>query len=320
MSTEDIIFLMASHIAIVDGEIDMREIQTLNENFNVSDNIKEEQANIFSGEPKIRLEDLIDKAKKFRISEKEGLFKILLIIAYADAHYHSKEIEKINDIAKKLDFPQEILKKNEEEIRKEVKVYIEKKRSVLEVISSILYKVTKSEVFENRLLSGKEFVDRIKSILSKAVEDLNFASFYMEEVNDVLSSNYRKLGNYINQIKKHQRNDDSSKELTTFVETLDKKIELIISERLRENREILDKKKRTIEYFTIAFMGRTKAGKSTFHKVITGVEVDDIGVGKLRTTRFNRVFNWENIRIVDTPGIGAPGGQSDTETAKTIID
>lgn len=67
-------------------------------------------------------------------------------------------------------------------------------------------------------------------------------------------------------------------------------------------------------------MGRTKAGKSTFHKVITGEETDDIGVGKLRTTRFNRVFNWENIRIVDTPGIGAPGGKADTETARSIVD
>ena len=67
-------------------------------------------------------------------------------------------------------------------------------------------------------------------------------------------------------------------------------------------------------------MGRTKAGKSTFHKVITQQENDDIGVGKLRTTRYNRSWYWNKLRIVDTPGIGAPGGEADTEIAKSIID
>ena len=67
-------------------------------------------------------------------------------------------------------------------------------------------------------------------------------------------------------------------------------------------------------------MGRTKAGKSTLHKVITQQENDDIGVGKLRTTRYNRSWYWNKLRIVDTPGIGAPGGEADTEIAKSIID
>ena len=43
----------------------------------------------------------------------------------------------------------------------------------------------------------------------------------------------------------------------------------MINSSLAENLAILDKKKRNIRYFTIAFMGRTKAGKSTFHKIIT---------------------------------------------------
>lgn len=45
-----------------------------------------------------------------------------------------------------------------------------------------------------------------------------------------------------------------------------------------------------------------------------------IGVGKQRTTRFNRVYEWKNIRIIDTPGIGAPGGKSDEEIAESIIE
>lgn len=94
----------------------------------------------------------------------------------------------------------------------------------------------------------------------------------------------------------------------------------IIDNSLTSNREVLDKKRRNIRYFTIAFMGRTKAGKSTLHKVITQQENDDIGVGKLRTTRYNRSWYWNKLRIVDTPGIGAPGGEADTDIAKSIID
>lgn len=89
---------------------------------------------------------------------------------------------------------------------------------------------------------------------------------------------------------------------------------------MSQNIELLDKKKRNIHYFTIAFMGRTKAGKSTLHKVVTQQDDDDIGIGKLRTTRYNRSWYWDRLRIVDTPGIGAPGGEVDTEIAKSIID
>ena len=67
-------------------------------------------------------------------------------------------------------------------------------------------------------------------------------------------------------------------------------------------------------------MGRTKAGKSTLHATVTGEGWDGIGIGKQRTTRYNRIYEWKNIRIIDTPGIGAPGGESDEEIAQTIVD
>lgn len=53
---------------------------------------------------------------------------------------------------------------------------------------------------------------------------------------------------------------------------------------------------------------------------MTQQDDDDIGIGKLRTTRYNRSWYWDRLRIVDTPGIGAPGGEVDTEIAKSIID
>ena len=67
-------------------------------------------------------------------------------------------------------------------------------------------------------------------------------------------------------------------------------------------------------------MGKTKAGKSTLHAIITGGGWDAIGVGKQRTTRLNRIYEWKNIRIIDTPGIGAPGGKTDEEIAQSVVE
>lgn len=73
--------------------------------------------------------------------------------------------------------------------------------------------------------------------------------------------------------------------------------------------------------FSIALMGRTKAGKSTLHSVMCDEGEEFIGKGRQRTTRFNRVFTWNGLKIIDTPGIGAgeEEGKKDTEIAyKTI--
>jgi predicted GTPase len=32
------------------------------------------------------------------------------------------------------------------------------------------------------------------------------------------------------------------------------------------------------------------------------------------------VYEWKNIRIIDTPGIGAPGGKTDEEIAQSVIE
>jgi hypothetical protein len=41
---------------------------------------------------------------------------------------------------------------------------------------------------------------------------------------------------------------------------------------------------------------------------------------KERTTRYNRVYEWNGIRIIDTPGIGAPGGKTDEDIARSVIE
>lgn len=97
-------------------------------------------------------------------------------------------------------------------------------------------------------------------------------------------------------------------------------IERVINQELQEFHELQIKKRRAMNFYTIAFMGRSKAGKSTLHAVVTGGGWDQIGVGRQNTTRLNRVYEWHNIRIIDTPGIATPGGEELEKTAESIID
>ena len=322
MTKNDLFILIASHVIVADNEIEMNETNYIKNYPNIPNEIIEEQVKIFSdSENKTSLDDLLEKAKILSIEEKEELFIFLFKVGYADNFFHSKENNIVNLIANKLDFPSEkLVQLQENEEQNADKLYVEKNKTILDSIYSFAYKFTKSDFFEKRLLDGQDFVEKIKSISASAKSDLDYANKYMDEVNSNLKNQYNTLLQYSDEITKHKRNDETSDELINFSTTLNKELKEIIDNNLKNNSEILDKKKRTIDYFTIAFMGRTKAGKSTFHKVVTGENLDDIGVGKLRTTRYNRAFNWENLRIVDTPGIGAPGGKSDTETAKTIID
>jgi len=97
-------------------------------------------------------------------------------------------------------------------------------------------------------------------------------------------------------------------------------IERVINQELQEFQELQIKKRRAMNFYTIAFMGRSKAGKSTLHAVVTGGGWDQIGVGRQNTTRLNRVYEWHNIRIIDTPGIATPGGEELEKVAESIID
>jgi small GTP-binding protein len=85
--------------------------------------------------------------------------------------------------------------------------------------------------------------------------------------------------------------------------------------------QTLEAKKRSVGNFTIAMMGRTKAGKSTLFATLLGTYYEGIGEGKQRTTRQNKVYDIGNgIRLIDTPGIGAVGGEADEREALKAVD
>ena len=94
-----------------------------------------------------------------------------------------------------------------------------------------------------------------------------------------------------------------------------------VTEKLDRLQKNISQKELACRSFSLALMGRTKAGKSTLHAIMCGEGDEFIGTGRQRTKRFDRVFSWHGLKIIDTPGIGAGGseGQRDAEIACRVI-
>jgi tRNA U34 5-carboxymethylaminomethyl modifying GTPase MnmE/TrmE/uncharacterized tellurite resistance protein B-like protein len=173
------------------------------------------------------------------------------------------------------------------------------------------------------LLAGPEYDDAIRQCAAIATEDYKFAEVALKGAGSALTNLGRNIQQAIEEIKDKASSKGqatTAKEVAKQLENTKKALTTEIIKEIEGVRESLNAKQRALNHFSIAFMGKTKAGKSTLHAIITGEGWDAIGVGKQRTTRFNRVYEWKNIRIIDTPGIGAPGGKTDEEIAQSVIE
>ena len=149
-------------------------------------------------------------------------------------------------------------------------------------------------VAEDCLKDGKEILEALSAIIEKRIQELsNTATRRGASTAKEVIAQFRKTGN-------------------SLCEQIGKDLESV--------RAALARKRRAAGFFTISFLGKTKSGKSTLHAVLTGEGWDSIGIGTQRTTRYNRVYEWKRVRIIDTPGIGAPGGRTDEEIARSVLD
>ena len=159
--------------------------------------------------------------------------------------------------------------------------------------------------------------------LSIAQEDYTFTDLALQStettLNDLRKGIQDKLEAIWNKTSGNAK-AETAKEVAKQLQFTKQSLEVEIVKKIESVRESLDSKQRALNHFSIAFMGKTKAGKSTLHAIMTGEGWDAIGVGKQRTTRLNRVYEKWQIRIIDTPGIGAPGGKTDEEIAQNVLN
>ena len=320
-------YLLGCYMSVADKEINALEIDVL-DNY-LSDQEKEElcaqRQLIFSDdEDKPNLSSLISELKlsNTTMQQKQEAVKLLADVAYGDDYMAKQEKLLLDEVSKALKIDASGIIAESESLSKErmKSTKLSGTERSIGKIGNIIYNLFEGSNKRDTidlLLGSLGYSTSIEEITETALVDLERVSKIVDGINDSLISTNKSL----KKIKISEKN--ASKEVISVAKTVTEvkdHFDNLIEISLKENLDILDKKRRNIRYFNIAFMGRTKAGKSTLHKVITQQDKDDIGVGKLRTTRYNRSWYWNKLRIVDTPGIGAPGGAADTEIAKSIID
>ena len=314
-------------MVIVDKEINQMEVDVLDNYLPLSkeDELYHQRMQIFSDdEERTKLKDILDKLvmANYSVAQKTEIVTLLARIAYGDDYMATSELELLNKVGKllKLDIDQ-IIEETQSESNKRIasSQLSSLKRFVGKMENTIYQSFANSDKKSvvDMMLGGLGYSASIAQITEDAEKDLARVTRIIDDLNGMLNEEYNHLATIKPSSKKVSK---EVLKIEQIIQGIRGSFNEIIDNSLTSNREVLDKKRRNIRYFTIAFMGRTKAGKSTLHKVITQQENDDIGVGKLRTTRYNRSWYWNKLRIVDTPGIGAPGGEADTEIAKSIID
>lgn len=322
-----IAYLLGCYMVIVDKEINQMEVDVLDNYLPLSkeDELYHQRMQIFSDdEERTKLKDLLDKLvmANYSVAQKTEIVTLLARIAYGDDYMASSELELLIKVGKllKLDIGQ-IIEETQSESNKRIdsSQLSSLKRFVGKMENTIYQSFANSDKKSvvDMMLGGLGYSASIAQITEDAEKDLARVTRIIDDLNSMLNEEYNHLASIKPSSKKVSK---EVLKIEQIIQGIRGSFNEIIDNSLTSNREVLDKKRRNIRYFTIAFMGRTKAGKITFHKVITQQENDDIGVGKLRTTRYNRSWYWNKLRIVDTPGIGAPGGEADTEIAKSIID
>ena len=318
--------MLGCYVVTADKEINEHELNVLDSYLDLSNDTElyQRRSEIFADdETRISEKDLYNYLRLKNLSnvDKEEVVDLIVRVAYGDNFVSGREREIISNVSKVLNINSEPIINREASLSEEriEKMRLSKLQRVVGTVENTLFDIlthSSKEKLIDWLLGSLGYSAAIEDITNNALVDFDRVSRIIGNINMVLKTTNEKLSSAI----KENYSSKDILEVIKIVQSIKVDFQEMLNTSLVKNLEVLEKKKRNIRYFTIAFMGRTKAGKSTLHKVITQQDNDDIGVGKLRTTRFNRSWYWNLLRVVDTPGIGAPGGDVDTEIAKSIID
>ncbi|MEW5697839.1 GTPase [Pseudomonas synxantha] len=163
----------------------------------------------------------------------------------------------------------------------------------------------------NNYLASLEACKRI------AKEEYETVHAHFEQCDTIIDALSKKLQGVINHGRQTLSEDKMVADgLTNMLQDLASDYGKLLSKRNAN----LGKQKRSLDCFNVMLFGRTMAGKSTIREAITRGDGQTIGKGAQRTTRDVKEYEWNNLRIIDTPGFGAFNGQEDTEVAHEILE
>ena len=338
--------LLTAHLVCADKQIHIQEARALQSLSQESSRATQDALKAILSKS-LEAPDVFALASKISPSEQIETLEQLFVIAYIDNYLAPAEELFINRITQLWEIPKDEVSRLKLDIEqhRQYQVSLEIDKNNLSTGARIL---KSAELFLSRallkrftdialdpvgkqvqklqqeiLLAGPEYDEAIDRCSKVAQEDYKVADSGLKSVHRKLQFLREDLQEVLNRLSSQVTQEGKGKTLGEVVSRLEATKDELDRRTVTELEKIqatLESKNRSLNQFTIAFMGKTKAGKSTLHATITGEGWDAIGVGQQRTTRYNRVYEWKNVRVVDTPGIGAPGGESDEAIARSIVD
>lgn len=337
--------LLTAHIACADKQLHNNEIKQLAVLLrnNASDVAAKEIDKIL-----VRAEDAIDMStilSEVPVTEQKPTLEMAFRMAQADGHLHLAESTLLKQIAEEWNISAGGMKAIEAKVRygitqedEAVKKTTAPEAKIVQTLDLLFSKgllnaVAKASggVWQRKLrrlrhqvlFAGPEYALAVQHCREVAKHDFTRIKSHLKRIQKMLENLQANLSKTIMEMDTvPKKTGNKKKEVMGFLQELQKDLSTTLADNVVKTREGLAAKHRSLQYFTVAFMGKTKAGKSTLHAVITGQGWNEIGSGEQRKTRYNRVYEIDHLRIIDTPGIGSPeaGGRTDEEIAMSIVD
>lgn len=343
-------YLLAVHTACIDGQLHQNELQLLQslaQSIGV-DPATEAAAELIlaQADQHLQLEIVLQRIAP---AQRPQALSLAALAAQLDGSLDSTEQRLLEQLRRQWKFSDELFAKMQDLAHKKARQLVADlktssrseistgakvlsgleavlgKTVVDRVVSTLGTESLKARIQDFRieaLLSGSKYDKAIEECRSVGLRDIEVADTCLHATAQALKEIEAELERKISEIQVQigDKPAQAAREALNAMKDDRTEIERMVSQELQELQELQIKKRRAMNFYTIAFMGRSKAGKSTLHAVVTGGGWDQIGVGRQNTTRLNRVYEWHNIRIIDTPGIATPGGEELEKVAESIID
>lgn len=313
----------ATYVAISDNRLFDREwyrIEDVIKDMGFDDDVRNNVLNIILDRPeKIPLEQVINDLTAKSPDVRLAALRLALEVACSDGSFGEKESVVFQSYRAKLGIDRGSYATLSKEVQAAFAGVNTADGSQVVIRAKSLY-----ERYENCLFSAEVYSDVVKDMSVIAKEDIDYASRKVDRIAQMYRVYPQMLKKQTDSIINHQshlNNNEDKQQLQSFFKELLESIDHSLESANESVSVLRERQAAASNSFTISFMGRTKAGKSTLHSVLLGgLNNDFIGRGSERTTRYNYVYDFEGMRIIDTPGIGAPGGKSDTEIATEVAD
>ena len=289
---------LLGYIIVVNEEIHSRQIQMLNDvliKYEIVDDDDIIKNILDDKEDKVTYNDCITAFQREDKEVKHIIYRICFQLAIIDSD---------SATSNKPDSKEESVLRNLESYMDTSNISLIRNQSIKELNKFIYFsnsddKNTFNLDFSSLLSVASDDYDIYGSVFNKIFSECNILSSRLQTKLNVIKMSLLKTT------------------LESFLSEYKEKVLLALS----ELKDSSSKKELAAQNFSIALMGRTKAGKSTLHYIMCNEGQEFIGKGSQRTTRFNRVFSWNKLKIIDTPGIGAgeEEGKKDEAIALSVL-